>query len=239
MAQDNPQRMFPRGAGIEHILALFDGQRFGTHQSGHIHPCQQADDHDDVIHAGLQVSIKHQQQEEGRDRHQDIHRAHHQVIQPAAEVAAQRADQGTDQRRKEHRQTADHERDLAAVKRAGKVVASVFVGAEPVGAIGRQRARPQRHLIRIVRTQPRAQGSNDKNKKYKQRELRRTIAAQLVTNLLPASAHPGLPQGTYAGIGEAIEQIGDQVTDDQHQRREHDDRHNQRVVEGGDRLDPQ
>ena len=135
MAHDNAQRVFPRRAGIKHILALFHRQGFCAHQPRHVHPRQQADDQNDVIHARLEVSIHHQQQEEGRNGHQDIHGAHHQVIQPAAKIAAHRSHHRADKRGKEHGEKTDHQGDLAAIQRAGEVVASVLVGAEPVRGI--------------------------------------------------------------------------------------------------------
>ena len=218
MPGDNTQRVFPGSTSIENVFTFLDRQGFRAHQPRHVHPRQQADNHNDVVHTRLQIGVQHQQQEEGRDRHQNIDGAHHQVVQPAAKIAADSAHHGANQRGKQHRQKANHQRDATAGKRAGKIVAAIFIGAKPVCAIGRQHAGGQRHLIRIVRTEARGKRRDHKDKQNQQGKLRRTIAAELVANVLPASIHRRLPHCTNAGIGKAIQQIGQQIADDQHQR---------------------
>ncbi|MNS11442.1 hypothetical protein D3C72_429850 [compost metagenome] len=151
MAQNDAQRMLAGRAGIQNIFALFDAERFSTHQARHAHPGQQADNQDDVIHARLEVGVHHQQQEKRRNGHQNIDDAHHQVIEPAAKIAADGADKRADQRGKKHRQKTDHQGDLPAVQGAGEVIAPVFVGAKPVRRVRRQGARAKGHLIWIVR----------------------------------------------------------------------------------------
>jgi len=156
------------GVGVAHhagggdVVVLLHGEDLRAHDTRVFGDGDEADGDDGLFKAAAKGGHEGDGEQDRGDCQHHVHDAHDHGVHHAALVAGDGAQGHADYQRDRHGQQTARERDLRTHEHAGKEVAAVHVGAEPVLRRGRQHGVGQDLLVGVVGQDRGNKGGDDR-----------------------------------------------------------------------------